>query len=137
MTSYAVLTGPLAPLQPAWHPGDLLATLAPLGRTANEATGFAYLDPAWRLLGLRIAHGYGPSAIDVRPRDVAADALAWGAAAVVMAHSHPSGDVRPSMADCATTRAVARALAAIEVLLVDHLILAGDRMTSFRRAGLM
>jgi DNA repair protein RadC len=54
-----------------------------------------------------------------------------------MAHNHPSGDPAPSAADREATRLLARALDTIEVQLVDHLIVAAEGMTSFRRLGLL
>lgn len=68
-------------------------------------------------------------------RSIVADALAFDAAAVVIAHNHPSGDTRPSERDAAFTRALVRGLAGVEVRLVDHLVITGEAMTSLRAIG--
>ncbi|PAV92496.1 hypothetical protein WR25_05747 [Diploscapter pachys] len=68
---------------------------------------------------------------------VIAGALAHDAAALILGHGHPSGDATPSPADLAYTRALARVCAAVEVELLDHLILAGDRITSLRALGMV
>ncbi len=54
-----------------------------------------------------------------------------------MAHNHPSGDAAPSDLDRALTKRLARALDALGVQLFDHLVIAGDRITSFRALGLL
>ena len=75
------------------------------------------------------------SASLVHPRELFKEAIAASAAAVIVAHNHPSGDPNPSEHDLTlTTRLVdAGALLGIEVL--DHLIIAGDTVTSLRAAG--
>jgi DNA repair protein RadC len=112
------------------------ALFAPLAAERVEVAAFAYLDPEWRLLGLRHARS-AAAAIDVPMRAVAIDVLALDCAAVVMAHNHPSGDAAPSAADRALTKRLARTLDALDVQLADHLILAGERVTSFRALGLL
>ena len=105
-----------------------------LGFAACETVGIAYLDPKRRILGLRhVAGGRGQVGLSIRR--IAADALAFDAAAVVIAHNHPSGDARPSERDLAFTRELARGLAALEVDLVDHLVIAGETVTSLRADG--
>lgn len=126
--------------QPGLHIDTLAAALSlfdPLRDEAEEVAAFAYLDPQWRLLGLRHARHGVTDAIRLSLRDVATDALAFGAAAVVMAHNHPSGDPRPSAADCDATRRLAQALTALDIRLVEHLVLARTGWTSFRDAGLL
>lgn len=113
---------------------DLFASLADEG---VEVAAFVYLGEDQRVLGLRHARSKGVDMLDVPIRDVAADALAFGAAAVVMAHNHPSGDPTPSIADREATRLVARALDALGIRLVDHLVVAGSGVTSFRSLGFL
>lgn len=109
-----------------------------LAEHGAEQARFAYLDPEWRLLLLREVDSPHAERVDIPVRLIAADALAWGAASVVMAHNHPSGDARPSAQDIATTRSIARALALIEVRLIDHLVFArGGGTTSLRSLGLL
>ncbi|MDT8759824.1 DNA repair protein [Sphingomonas psychrotolerans] len=98
---------------------------------------FAYLGTDQRVLGMRHARSKSVDRLVLPIRDVAADALAFGAAAVVMAHNHPSGDPAPSVADLEATRLLARALGTFDIRLVDHLIVARDGITSFRQLGLL
>jgi DNA repair protein RadC len=110
---------------------------APLAAEPVEVAAFAYLDPEWRLLGMRHARSALATAIDVPMRAVATDVLVFDCARVVMAHNHPSGDAAPSAMDRALTKRLARALDALGVQLFDHLVLSGERVTSFRALGLL
>ena len=71
----------------------------------------------------------------VYPREVARQALRLNAAAVIFAHNHPSGIPEPSQADRLLTDALRSALAQIEVAVLDHLIVAGNRCVSFAERG--
>ncbi|MDP5279405.1 JAB domain-containing protein [Sphingomonas sp. DG1-23] len=113
------------------------ALFACLVDEATEVMAFAYLNGDQRVLGMRHTRSGAVDRLVLPIRDVAADALAFGAAAVVMAHNHPSGDPTPSVADREATRLLARALATLEMRLLDHLIVARDGITSFRRLGLL
>ncbi len=79
----------------------------------------------------------GRDQVAISIRTVAADALAFGAVGVVMAHNHPSGDATPSAQDVAFTRALGAGLRTLEVVLLDHLVIAGDEVTSLRTMGVI
>ena len=112
------------------------ALFAGLREAKTETVGFAYLDPNRRLLGMRhVAGGRDQAAISIRR--IAADALGFGAVGVVMAHNHPSGDATPSARDVVFTRALAAGLRTLEVVLLDHLVIAGERVTSLRAMGVV
>lgn len=98
---------------------------------------FAYLDPEWRLLALRTTPSERVDTVEIPVRKIVADALAFDAAGVVMAHNHPSGDPTPSENDRMLTRHLARILHGVGVRLIDHLVLAGGQTASFRRIGLL
>lgn len=110
---------------------------SPIASEPVELACFAYLDPEWRLLGMRHARSASRHALDVPVRAVAADAIAFDAALVVMAHNHPSGDARPSHTDIAVTRTLARAFATLGTRLIDHLVITRAGSTSFRALGLL
>lgn len=73
----------------------------------------------------------------VYPREVAKRALALNAAALIVAHNHPSGDANPSEADRAVTRRLKDALALLDIKLLDHFIVAQGQMRSFAEIGLI
>ncbi len=73
----------------------------------------------------------------VYPREVVKRALALNASALVCVHQHPSGNPEPSRADETLTRALASALTLVDVRLIDHIVIAGDRHVSFAERGLI
>lgn len=96
----------------------------------------AHVDGGTRCI--HVEHYVGDVAIVGFPvREIVADALRLGSAGVVIAHNHPSGDARPSRADCHATRKLARAGEAIDLAVLDHLIFANSDCTSMRRMGLL
>jgi DNA repair protein RadC len=73
----------------------------------------------------------------VYPREVVRRALDLHASAVILVHNHPSGDPAPSKADIEITRQVAKAAAAVNVTVHDHLIVGRSGHTSFKTLGLL
>ena len=73
----------------------------------------------------------------VYPREVARRALELAATALILVHNHPSGDPTPSREDIAMTRDIEAALAALSIVLHDHVIIGNGRWTSLRREGLI
>ncbi len=71
----------------------------------------------------------------VYPREVVKAALAHNAAALIVAHNHPSGVGEPSSADQALTRRLREALALVDVRLLDHIIIAAEGPVSFAQRG--
>jgi DNA repair protein RadC len=71
----------------------------------------------------------------VYPREVARRALEINAAAVILAHNHPSGVAEPSAADDALTRVLKTALGQLDMPVLDHLVVAGNRCYSFAEHG--
>lgn len=112
------------------------ALFARLGAATEEFAGIAYLARDRRVLGLRLIRG-GRDWVSVSARMLTVDALAFHADGVVVAHNHPSGDPEPSAHDLAHARRLARALRAVDVRLLDHLVIAGDRVTSLRARGVL
>ena len=73
----------------------------------------------------------------VYPREVVKVALARNAAAMILAHNHPSGVAEPSRADELLTQCLKQALSLVDVRVLDHFIVAGDETTSFAERGLL
>ena len=94
----------------------------------------AHIDEQARCLHLSDHRG-DECATQFPLRAIIADAVRHGSAGIVLAHNHPSGDARPSEADCRATRRLSSAAEALDCTILDHLIFAGDRCTSLRRLG--
>jgi len=73
--------------------------------------------------------------VAVFPRKVLELALSRRAAAILIAHNHPSGDPTPSRQDRELTSAMKEAARAVEVRFLDHIIMAGDETYSFHQSG--
>jgi DNA repair protein RadC len=73
----------------------------------------------------------------VYPREVVKSALQYNAAALLIAHPHPSGIAEPSTADELITRCLKSALALVDIRILDHLVIAGDRVVSIAERGLL
>ena len=71
----------------------------------------------------------------VHPREVFAPAIREGAACILVAHNHPSGDPEPSDEDLDVTRRLQEAGKLLGIRLVDHLIVARSRSISLREMG--
>ena len=88
------------------------------------------LDGANRLIAKRVISIGILTASLVHPREVFADAIADRAASIIVAHNHPSGDLRPSSADMAVTERLKQAGELLGIELIDHLIVTKDSSQS-------
>jgi DNA repair protein RadC len=73
----------------------------------------------------------------VYPREVVKRALSLNAAAVILAHNHPSGVAEPSQADQCLTQSLRSALGLLDIRVLDHIVIAGGNATSFAERGLL
>ncbi len=95
------------------------------------------LDVKQRLIAERVLANGTPAGVALGVREVFALAVREGGASMVLVHNHPSGDPTPSPEDAEFTRRVAEVGAAIELPLLDHVILGRDGAFSFLDAGLL
>ncbi len=110
---------------------------AELSGLRNEVFGVLFLDTRHRVLGYETLFQGSIDGASVHPRVVVQRALAHNAAAVILAHNHPSGVAEPSTADEAITRTLRQALGLIDVRVLDHIIIAGPRTASLAELGLL
>jgi DNA repair protein RadC len=96
-----------------------------------------FLDSQNRLIACEELFRGTLSQTSVYPREVVKAVLKHNAAAVIFAHNHPSGVAEPSRADELLTQTLKQALALIECKTLDHLIVAGEKSTSFAERGLI
>jgi DNA repair protein RadC len=102
-----------------------------------EQFGVVYLDNRHRAIRIEILFRGTIDGASVHPREVVKAALREGAAGVILFHNHPSGIAEPSIADELITTRLKEALALVDVRVLDHLIVAGQNVTSFAEKGLL
>lgn len=109
-----------------------------LAGLAHEVFFALWLDAQNRLIAAEELFRGTLTQTSVYPREVVKQALAHNAAAVVLAHNHPSGLAEPSAADQLLTRELKQALALVDVRVLDHFIVAGQAQPlSFAERGLL
>lgn len=108
-----------------------------LAAKGHEVFAVLFLDTGNRLLALEELFRGTLTQTSVYPREVVLRALHHHAAAVVLAHNHPSGSVQPSRADEALTQTLKAALGLIDVRVLDHVIVAPGQALSMAEQGLV
>lgn len=106
-----------------------------LAKEEREVFMVLFLDNQNRLITHGILFTGTVSHTEVHPREVVKAALKHNAAAIIVAHNHPSGLAEPSQADRQITERLKQAMALIEVRLLDHLVVGGMEITSFAERG--
>ncbi|WP_374383259.1 DNA repair protein RadC [Thermomonas sp.] len=107
------------------------------GHLEREVFAAVMLDTRHRLIDyVELFQGTIDGA-EVHPREVVRAALGFNAAAVLVAHNHPSGELEPSAADLAVTARLKQALALVDVRLLDHVIVGGRQSQSMAAKGLL
>ena len=109
---------------------------APAGLEVETFHSLA-LDVRHELLAHEVVAVGTLTSAPVHPREVFRSALRRAAAALVVAHNHPSGDPEPSPEDVAVTRRLADAGRLLGVPLLDHVVLGEGRFVSLRERGLV
>lgn len=113
-------------------PAVLARMLAPQMRHLRKETFVVVLLNAANQIVRRVTVSEGSlDAVMIHPRDVFRLAIAESAAAIILAHNHPSGNIEPSKEDLAITRQLVEAGRIVDIRILDHIIIAGDDYTSF------
>ncbi len=111
--------------------------LARMRHLDHELFCCLYLDNRHRVLRFDEMFRGTIDGTSVYPREVVKEALAINAAAVILAHNHPSGVAEPSQADERITRRIKSALELVDIRLLDHLIVGDGGTTSLASRGLI
>jgi len=103
----------------------------------HEVFAVIFLDQKHGVLAYRELFRGSVASSTVHPREIIIEALKENAAALILAHNHPSGHVRPSPEDMRLTQDLMDLLARLEIRVLDHLIVGGSGYFSFAREGLL
>ncbi len=106
-----------------------------LGDRLSEVFCCVWLDTRHRLIRLDEMFQGTIDGASVHPREVVRRALSLNAAAVILAHNHPSGVAEPSPSDRAITDRLKKALKLIDVRILDHVVIGDTENVSFAERG--
>jgi len=101
----------------------------------NETVFILCMDAKCKVLCCKEVGEGSVNSAAVPIRRIVEMALGANATSVVIAHNHPSGVAVPSNEDIQTTRRLAKALSAVEITLIDHMVVAEDDFVSMRQSG--
>jgi len=107
-----------------------------LAQELSEVFAVLFLDNRHRVISFDKMFNGTIDGASVYPREVLRRALEHNAAAVILAHNHPSGVAEPSKADEQITHRLKEALGLINIRVLDHIIV-GDEIVSFAERGLL
>ena len=111
--------------------------MARLRDRPHEVFCCLYLDNRHRVIVFEELFRGTIDGTSVYPREIVKQALAVNAAAVILAHNHPSGVAEPSQADERITKRVKSALELVDIRLLDHLVIGDSTSTSLASRGLL
>lgn len=103
----------------------------------HEVFACLFLDNRHRVIEYEALFRGTIDGASVHPREVVKAALAHNAAAIILAHNHPSGVAEPSQADLHLTRRLREALALVDIRVLDHLVIGDGAVVSFAERGLL
>jgi len=101
----------------------------------SEAFVCCWLDNRHRLISADMIASGTIGHAPVYPREVVRRAIVRNAAAVILAHNHPSGDITPSVADLGLTVQLVEILTVVDVRVLDHFVVGGGKTYSFAEHG--
>ncbi|TAK79900.1 MAG: JAB domain-containing protein [Aquabacterium sp.] len=108
-----------------------------LAELPHEVFAVLFLDAQHRLIACEEMFRGTLAQTSVHPREVVRRTLELNAAAVILAHNHPSGVGEPSRADELLTSTLRSALGLVDVRVLDHIVVAREGVVSFSERGLM
>lgn len=117
-------------------PREALLQFQDLRASPKECFAVLYLNTRNQPVGCEKVAVGGLNVAALQPREVFGPALTFGAAAVILAHNHPSGDPTPSADDVKVTRDIAAGGKLLDVELLDHLVVARSGYVSLKQRGL-
>lgn len=110
---------------------------ARLRHEPHEVFACLFMDNRHRMLDFEVLFRGSIDSASVYPRQIVKRALAHNAAALILAHNHPSGIAEPSQSDDLLTRRIVQALALIDVRVLDHFIVGDGEPQSMAELGML
>jgi DNA repair protein RadC len=110
---------------------------ARIGHLPHEEFHAVWLDSQHAVIAVERLFSGSLASTEVHPRELVRKALQLNAAAVILAHNHPSGLAEPSQADKVLTTRVVEVLGMVGVRVLDHIVVGATATTSFASRGLL
>lgn len=110
---------------------------AQLAQQKREVFAMLMLDSQHQLIAYREMFKGTINSAAVYPRELVKQAMDDNAAAVILAHNHPSGVAEPSQADIQITQRIKQAFALVDVAVLDHFVIGHSNAVSFAQRGLL
>jgi DNA repair protein RadC len=114
---------------------DVWAEMAQVRSATQEHFVVYDLDVRHRIIATRIVHVGTLTGVETHPREVFRGAILNAAAAVILAHNHPSGDPTPSRQDLDLTRRLKEVGELCGIPVLDHVVVATEGFTSLAERG--
>ncbi len=108
-----------------------------LSHLEHEVFSVVFLDNRHKVLAYEELFRGTIDGASVYPREVVKRALQLNAAAIILAHNHPSGNSEPSQSDERITQRLVEALKLVDIRVLDHIIIGGETNTSMAERGLI
>lgn len=108
-----------------------------MAQNEREHFGVMFLDTRHRVLAYEELFFGTIDSAHVHTREIVKAALRLNAAAIIVAHNHPSGVAEPSQADLAITRRIRDAVGLVDIRLLDHFIVGSSEVVSLAERGLV
>lgn len=108
-----------------------------LAHCKREHLEVAYLNSNYEVIKCQRMFSGTLGSSAVYPREIARRALELNAAAIMLAHNHPSGNLRPSDSDIRITNRISDALGLFDINVLDHVIVGGNQATTFSERGIL
>jgi DNA repair protein RadC len=103
----------------------------------NEVFCVLYLNQGCKLIKHEIVSTGGLNAVVADVRMILKNAILCNASRIILAHNHPSGDMKPSEADRRLTKKIKESAAVMDIVLIDHLIVANTQWVSMDEEGMI
>ena len=104
---------------------------------SHEQFVAVYLNQSNKLLSHKIISTGGITGTVADPRIILKTALEEGATSIILSHNHPSGSLKPSIADEQLTQKIKQAAALMDIKILDHIIVSNEGYFSFADSGMM
>ena len=118
-------------------PKEVFDLVKDTGNLAQESFSVLTLNAKTKLIKRHLVSLGTVNSSLVHPREVFRPAILDGAMSVILVHNHPSGDPSPSGQDLRITNKLIEAGKMLEITILDHVIVAGDKFISMRESGII